>query len=46
MEYRDFLELAMGSIKERIHVGNGSFDTYREDVEMFKSDHPDIIDQY
>lgn len=46
MEYRDFLELAMGSIKERIHVGNGSFDTYREDVEMFKSEHPDIIEQY
>ena len=46
MDYIDFLELAECSIQERIHVGNGSFETYRVDVETFKSEHPDIIEQY
>jgi len=46
MDYKLFLELAKGSIKECIHVGNGSFETYRENVETFKIDHTDIIEQY
>ncbi len=46
MDYIDFLELAECSIQELIHVGNGSFETYREGVETFKSEHPDIIEQY
>lgn len=46
MEYSAFLELARSSMQERIYVGNGSYDTYRENVETFKTEHPDIIDQY
>lgn len=46
MEYGAFLELARSSIQECIYVGNGSFETYRENVETFKSEHPDIIKQY
>lgn len=45
MEYSDFLELARSSIQESIYVGNGSFGSYRENVETFKTEHPDIIDQ-
>lgn len=46
MEYSDFLEIARSSIQNRIHVGEGSFETYRENVEKFKAEHPDIIKQY
>lgn len=46
MEYSAFLELARSSIQGSIYVGNGSYDTYRENVETFKTEHPDIIDQY
>ena len=46
MEYSDFLELARSSIQESIYVGNGSFGSYRENVETFKTEHPDIIDKY
>ena len=45
MVYNDFLKLAKSSIQERISVGEGSFETYRENVETFKTEHPDIIDQ-
>ena len=45
MVYNDFLKLAKNSIQERIYVGEGSFETYRENVETFKTEHPDIIDQ-
>ena len=45
MVYNDFLKLAKSSIQERIYVGEGSFETYRENVETFKTEHPDIIDQ-
>ena len=45
MVYNDFLKLAKSSIQERIYVGEGSFETYRENVETFKTKHPDIIDQ-
>lgn len=46
IDYNDFLDSAKCSIQERIHVGNGSFETYRENVETFKSEHPDIMEQY
>lgn len=46
MEYGDFLELAKCSIQERIYVGKGSFSTYEENVESYKSNHSEIIDQY
>ncbi len=46
MEYSDFLELARSSIQESIYGGNGSFGSYRENVETFKTEHPDIIEQY
>ena len=46
MEYSAFLKLARSSIKERIYVRNGSFETYRENVETFKAEHPNIIEQY
>ena len=46
MEYSAFLELARSSIQGSIYVGNGSYDTYRENVETFKTEHPDIIEQY
>ena len=45
MVYNDFLKLAKSSIQERIYVGEGSLETYRENVETFKTEHPDIIDQ-
>ncbi len=45
MVYNDFLKLAKSSIQERIYVGEGSFETYRENVETFKTEHPDIINQ-
>ena len=45
MVYNDFLKLAKSSIQECISVGEGSFETYRENVETFKTEHPDIIDQ-
>ena len=45
MIYNDFLKLAKSSIQERIYVGEGSLETYRENVETFKTEHPDIIDQ-
>lgn len=46
MYYNDFLDLARSSIRECIHVGKGSFETYRENVETFKSEHSDTIEQY
>ena len=46
MVYNDFLKLAKSSIQERIYVGEGSLDTYRENVETFKSEHSDIIEKY
>ena len=46
MEYKVFLELAQSSIKNRIYVGESSFDAYRENVETFISKHSDIIKQY
>ena len=46
MEYKDFLELAEGSLQNRIYVGKGSFSDYKERVEEFKKDRPDIIDKY
>ena len=46
MDYNFFLELAKDSIKERNHVGEGSFENYRENVEAYKSEHSDIIEQY
>lgn len=46
MEYSDFLELARSSIQESIYGGNDSFGSYRENVETFKTEHPDIIEQY
>lgn len=45
MVYNDFLKLAKSSIQERIYVGEGSFETYRENVETFTTEHPDIIVQ-
>ena len=46
MDYKDFLELAKKSIAEGIHVGEGSFESYKEYVESYKSNHSEIIDQY
>lgn len=46
MEYKEFLELAENSIQERIYVGDGSFQTYVNAVESFKSNHSEIIDRY
>lgn len=46
MEYNEFLELAKDYIQECIHVGDGSFETYRCDVEGFQKEHADIIEQY
>ena len=46
MKYCDFLDLAKHSIQERIHVEKGSFETYRENVDLFKSEHFDIMKQY
>lgn len=46
MEYNDFLDLAEKSMKERIYVGQSSFSTYKEYVDKFKNEHPEIIAQY
>ena len=45
MEYIEFLDLAQKNIKNAIITGNGFIETYKEYVETFKSEHPDIIDQ-
>ena len=45
MEYNDFLELAKGSIQDRIYVGQGSFPHTRERLKV-QNEHPDIIEQY
>ena len=46
MEYNDFLDLAERSIKKRIYVGQGSFSIYKECVDKFRNEHPEIIAQY
>lgn len=46
MEYKEFLDLAQRSIQNTIVTGSGSFETYREDVESFKAEHHDIIEQF
>ena len=46
MEYNDFLDLAGRSIKKRIYVGQGSFSIYKECVDKFRNEHPEIIAQY
>lgn len=46
MIYNDFLDLAEKSMKERIYVGQSSFSTYKEYVDKFKNEHPEIIAQY
>jgi len=46
MDYYDFLELAKVSIQERIYIGKGSYNTYKDNVETFKSEHYDIVRQY
>jgi len=46
MEYNDFLDLAERTIKKRIYVGQGSFSIYKECVDKFRNEHPEIIAQY
>mgnify|MGYP002623241640 CR=1 FL=1 len=46
MEYSAFLELAKENISNLIYVGDGSFETYKEDVERFEAEYEDIIKQY
>lgn len=46
MEYKQFLKLAESSIKNRIYAGESSFESYKEYVESYKSDHSEIINQY
>ena len=46
MDYNEFLDLAQKDIQNSIITGEGSFETYRVDVETFKSEHPDIMKQY
>lgn len=46
MEYIEFLDLAQKNIKNTIITGNGFIETYKEYVETFKFEHPDIIEQY
>lgn len=46
MTYTDFWDLAQKNIHNTIVTGSGSFETYREYVETFKSEHSDIIEKY
>lgn len=46
MTYTDFWDLAQKNIHNTIVTGSGSFETYRENVETFKVEHPNIIEQY
>ena len=46
MDYKVFLELAQGSIKDRIHVGNGTFASYKECVESYIEKNLDIVEQF
>ena len=46
MEYNDFLDFAERSVKDRIYMGQDSFSTYKECVDKFKNEHPEIIAQY
>lgn len=46
MDYKDFLDLAQKNIDNTIIIGHGSFEIYKENVESFKAEHPDMVKQY
>lgn len=46
MKYEEFLVLAEGAIQPQIHVGESTFSYYKECVENFTKEQPDIIKQY
>ena len=46
MLYEEFLELAKGSMQNRIYVGKGSFSDYKERVAEFKKEKSGIMKQY